>query len=196
MFENFRADLARYLRPEMSLRDRVIEVALNQGLWAIAVYRFGRWVYTRRPPLVGPALHGLYLAASKTVEMASGVFLHPSNQIGPGLYIGHPGSIHLNPEAVMGSQCSLSQEVTLGTAAGGHEGAPVVGDRVYLGAGAKVIGKVHIGSDVNVAANSLVLADVPDGVTVMGVPARVIFKPGPTAAAKLGSTASSTKPTN
>ena len=82
----------------------------------------------------------------------------------------------------MGANCTLSQEVTLGTSAGGREGAPVVGDNVYLGAGAKVIGQVRVGDGANVAANSLVVTDVPDGATVMGVPARVMFKPSAQAA--------------
>ncbi len=183
MFDDFRADVRRYLSPGMSVRDRVFEVALHQGLWAIAVYRFGRWVYTRRPPVVGPALQVAYLAASKAIEITAGVYIYPGNDIGPGLYIGHPGGIHLNPDVKMGANCTVSQEVTLGTSAGGRAGAPVVGDGVYLGAGAKIIGEVKIGNGAHVAANSLVVADVVEGSTVMGVPARVMFKPAPAATA-------------
>ena len=167
----------------MTTRDKVVEVALHPAVWAIGVYRFGRWVYTRRPPVVGPPLQLAYLAASKAVEITSGIHLYPSNEIGPGLYIGHTGSIHLNPGAKIGRNVSLSQEVTLGTSAGGREGAPVIGDDVYLGAGAKVIGNVKVGRGANIAANSLVIADVPEGSTVMGVPARVMFRPDKAAAA-------------
>ena len=167
----------------MSARDKVVEVALHPAVWAIAVYRFGRWVHTKHPPVVGPPLQLAYLAASKAVEITSGIHLYPSNDIGPGLYIGHTGSIHLNPGARVGRNVSLSQEVTLGTSAGGREGAPVIGDDVYLGAGAKVIGNVKVGAGSNIAANSLVIADVPEGSTVMGVPARVMFRPDRTAAA-------------
>ena len=196
LFENFRADVKRYLTPGMSLRDRVFEVALHQGLWATAVYRFGRWVYTKRPPLVGPALQVAYLAASKAMEITTGVYIYPGNDIGPGLYIGHPGGIHLNPDVKMGANCTLSQEVTLGTSAGGRSGAPLVGDNVYLGAGAKVIGEVKIGNGANVAANSLVVADVPEGATVMGVPGRVMFKPAAAAAPAPAATATATATAN
>ncbi len=186
MLDNFRADLRRYMSPGMSARDKVVEVALHPAVWAIAVYRFGRWVYTRRPPFVGPPLQLAYLAASKAIEITSGIHLYPSNDIGPGLYIGHTGSIHLNPAAKVGRNVSVSQEVTLGTAAGGREGAPVIGDDVYLGAGAKVIGNVKVGAGSSVAANSLVIADVPEGSTVMGVPARVMFRPDKPAAVPSG----------
>lgn len=176
MFENFRADLRRYLTPGMSLRDKVMEVGLNPAVWAIGCYRFGRWAYSDREPVKAPA-RVAYLAVSKVVEIVTDVHIYPGNDIGPGLYIGHTGSIHLNPDAKLGKECTISHEVTLGSSAGGREGAPVIGDRVYLGAGAKVIGAVTVGEGANVAANSLVVADVPAGATVMGVPARVMFRP-------------------
>jgi serine O-acetyltransferase len=64
--------------------------------------------------------------------------------------------------------------VTIGTSAGGRAGAPTIGDEAYVGAGAKVIGSIRVGTGAKIAANSLVVTDVAEGATVMGVPARVV----------------------
>ena len=98
-------------------------------------------------------------------------------QVGSGLYIGHWGGIWINPNTIIGSNCNLSQEVSIGSAgkdsAFGH---PVIGDRVYIGPGAKIAGPIRIGSDVVVAANSLLTKNTPDNCLVIGVPAQITAK--------------------
>lgn len=99
--------------------------------------------------------------------------------IGPGLYIGHGFGIVVNSEAVIGSNCNLSQGVTMGQANRGHrKGACRLGDRVYLGPNVSVVGNVEIGSDVAVGANSVVVHDIPDRSVVVGSPGRIVSKAG------------------
>ena len=108
-----------------------------------------------------------------------GIAVEFTTEIGPGFYIGHFGGIVINRRVKIGRDCNISQGVTLGISnRGENAGCPVIGDRVFIGPGAKIFGAVRIGNDVAVAANAVVTKDVPDGVTVGGVPARVINHAG------------------
>jgi len=108
-----------------------------------------------------------------------GISIPYNTCIGPGLYIGHYGGIMVNSEVVIGRDCNINHEVTIGAKYGGRNpGIPVVGDRVYLGPGCKVIGGIGLGNDVAVGANSVVVDSVPDFGVVAGVPARMISSRG------------------
>jgi serine O-acetyltransferase len=89
-----------------------------------------------------------------------------------GLLLPHPNGIVIHPEAEVGPNCLLFQQVTLGV---GERGAPKLGGHVDVGAGAKVLGPVTIGCHARIGANAVVLINVPDGATAVGVPARVIY---------------------
>lgn len=96
-------------------------------------------------------------------------------EIGPGLYIGHFGCIHLNEHVVLGHTCNINQGVTIGKHnRGERRGCPRVGNRVYFGPGAKVFGGITIGDDVAIGANAVVTHDLPDHAVAVGIPARVI----------------------
>ncbi|MFA7027398.1 MAG: serine O-acetyltransferase [Sulfurovum sp.] len=104
-----------------------------------------------------------------------GIEIHPGAQIGRELYIGHWVGIVISPKAVIGENCYISHGVTIGMInSGNNAGVPVIGDRVYIGAGAKIIGNIKIGNDVAIGANAVVTKDIPSGVTVGGVPAKII----------------------
>jgi serine O-acetyltransferase len=94
-------------------------------------------------------------------------------KLGGGLMLPHPNGIVIHPDAEIGPNCLLFQQVTLG---GGAGGAPRIGGHVDIGAGAKILGAVTIGRHAQIGANAVVLDDVPDGATAVGVPARVIRK--------------------
>ena len=81
----------------------------------------------------------------------------------------------LHPETVMGRNCTLRHDVTIGTRSGDHD-VPVLGDDVEIGAGAKILGSIRIGNRVSIGANAVVLDDVPDDHLAVGVPARVFPK--------------------
>lgn len=89
-----------------------------------------------------------------------------------GLIMRHPNGIVIHPKARIGPNCLISQQVTIGV--GGTSGIPKVGGNVNIGAGAKILGGVSIGNHVFIGANSVVLTDVPDNCTAVGVPARII----------------------
>lgn len=95
--------------------------------------------------------------------------------IGPGLYIGHYGHVIINPKAVLGSNINIAVGVTIGQENRGKRiGAPIIGDKVWIGTNAVIVGKITIGSDVLIAPNSYVNFDVPDHSIVIGNPARII----------------------
>jgi Serine acetyltransferase len=100
-------------------------------------------------------------------------------QIGKGLYIGHFGGIVVSPSAVIGSNLNISQGTTIGVSSrGARMGAPVIGDSVYIAAGAKVFGKIFIGSNVAIGANAVVNKDIPDFSVVVGIPCHIISDKG------------------
>jgi serine O-acetyltransferase len=108
-----------------------------------------------------------------------GISIPYNTCIGPGLYIGHYGGIVVNDSVVIGYDCNINHEVTIGVKYGGRNpGVPVLGDRVYLGPGCKVIGGICLGNDVAVGANSVVVESVPDLGVAAGVPAKVISYKG------------------
>ncbi|NMM35751.1 MAG: serine acetyltransferase [Phycicoccus sp.] len=158
----WRADLARYPR----------RAWLNQpALWAIAVYRFGRWTRIAPGGVRGLA-HGLYFVLYSVVRLATGVDIPRSAQIGPGLMIHHFGGIIVSPLATIGSNCTMRHGVTIGSKIDDGP-VPVLGDGVVLGAYSQVLGDVRLGNRAVVGAMAVVLADVPEGGVAVGVAARV-----------------------
>lgn len=108
-----------------------------------------------------------------------GIELCRGTKVGEGLYIGHFGGIIISPGAVIGRNCNISQGVTIGVAGKDeNRGIPIIGDGVYIGAGAKVVGKIRVGNNVAIGANAVVTKDVPDNVVVGGIPAKIISMDG------------------
>ena len=100
-----------------------------------------------------------------------------SDNIGPGLYIGHAHNINVNPSTIIGKNCNLNKGCTLGKEnRGKRKGAPILGDNVWIGTNSVVVGKVHIGNDVLIAPNAYVNFDVPDHSIVLGNPGNIIKK--------------------
>lgn len=145
----------------------------EQSLWAIAVYRFGRWSDERTGGIVHWIFNRIYWMAFRWVETATGISFTKLAQIGPGLRIHHFGNIFLHSDVRIGARCTLRQGVTIGNR---EEGGPVpaVGDDVEFGAYAQVLGGIRIGDGARIGAMSVVLQDVPAGATAVGIPARII----------------------
>jgi serine O-acetyltransferase len=119
------------------------------------------------------------LLLQRVVEVWSGIGIAPQAIIGAGLYVGHFGQVIVNGNAVLGSNVNLSQGVTIGVGGRGERrGTPVIGDRVYIGPGAKLFGPVTVGNDVAVGANAVVTRDVANRAVVGGAPAKVINHQG------------------
>jgi serine O-acetyltransferase len=131
--------------------------------------------YLRQKGLVWRPGHYLCRIILSRYRVRFGISIPYNTRIGPGLYIGHCGGIVVNHDAVIGRDCNINHEVTIGAKYGGkNPGVPVLGDRVYLGPGCKVIGRICLGNDVAVGANSVVLESIPDSGVTAGVPAKVV----------------------
>lgn len=108
-----------------------------------------------------------------------GIMIPYLTKIDKGFYIGHFSCIVVSAEVLIGRNVNISQGVTIGqTYRGSHVGTPIIGDEVYIGPGAKIIGKIKIGRNVSIGANAVVTKDVPDNAVVAGVPARIISMDG------------------
>ncbi len=152
----------RYLQP----------ILFFKGYQAVQAYRVGHWLW-------GQGRFDLaYFVQMRTSEVF-GVDIHPAARIGRGIMIDHAHSIVIGETAVVGDNVSMLHSVTLG-GTGKEDGDrhPKIGDGVLIGAGAKVLGNIHVGRCSRIAAGSVVLQDVPHCTTVAGVPARVVGEAG------------------
>lgn len=170
----FSQDIARYRANGQNGKNLWLEPAV----WAVATYRLGNWLHVRRPfILIRIPLKIIAFFAYKFCEIFMEMQISSEAAIGEGLYVGHIGGVHINPEAVIGRNCDIAHRVTIGASAMGRKGAPVIGDEVYIGTGATLIGKIIVGSRAKIAANTLVIDNVAEGATVMGVPGRTMVSP-------------------
>lgn len=184
----YREDIARCVESERPTPLQLLRAVLRtEGLWALCTYRLGRWVHTRwsRPGLGALARFALALAwfvyssLEVWVSLLVDIQLHVTAKIGPGLYVGHFKSVHVGPNVRIGRNCNIGQMSWIAAAGPGFSpGAPVIGDRVYVGVGAKVIGPVTVGDDVAIGANAVVFDAVPEMAVVAGNPARIVSMKG------------------
>ncbi|HEY1057339.1 MAG TPA: serine acetyltransferase [Limnobacter sp.] len=145
----------------------------EQGLWALALYRYGRRV-DRMPKGIARRIHNrLYWLCYRVVETLTGIGLPKAATVGGGLRIWHFGGIFIHPRVVMGRNCTLRQGVTIGDK-GDNGAVPTIGQGVDFGAYAQVLGPVHVGDGAVIGAMAVVVKDVPAGATVVGNPARII----------------------
>jgi serine O-acetyltransferase len=165
MFEKLRVDLAAAAGDRV-LENGMLRVLLRFETPAVLCYRFSYWVVHLRVPVVRHLLMIPTLIWQRLNQMFIGCFISPDAEIGPGLVIHTPYAIFIPPVKI-GANCTMCTGTLISPACLG------VGDNVYFGAGCKVMGPVKIGNNVVVVANSLVLTDVPDNTTIMGVPARI-----------------------
>jgi serine O-acetyltransferase len=150
-------------------------VFLTQGFWAIFQYRFAHNCYKLKIPILRHFLLIICLIWQKTIEVITGITLPYSAQIGAGFYIGHFGGIIINPHVIIGSNCNISQGVTIGVSGRGEDrGVPVIGNNVYIGVNAVVVGKIKVGDNCVIAANSLLNKTIETNQVALGVPAVVV----------------------
>jgi serine O-acetyltransferase len=151
------------------------EGLLGLGFWALLVYRFGHARFAIGNKLLRAPWTVVYVVLHKLVEMFFGITIGSHAQIGRRLSIEHHGCIVIHGATVIGDDCLIRHGVTLGnTGPSDSWGAPRIGSRVQIGAGAKVLGDIAIGNDVIIGANAVVIRDVPDKSVVGGVPARIL----------------------
>jgi serine O-acetyltransferase len=172
MLTNFRMDLRQYFGSDVSFRS-VAYAFFEMSLWAIAVFRFGKWVQRIRIPLIRWPLMILYFFSYKVVEALSGIRISSESEIGPGLLIHNFGGVVIKGN--IGKNCVVVQGAQIVSRADGHSrGWPTLGDNVYVGSGAKILGNVRVGSNSRIGANAVVMKDIPDNSLVMPPECRVI----------------------
>jgi serine O-acetyltransferase len=164
MFEWIRSDMQRYRDSGGWYR--------RPGFWVSATYRFGSWCQRCRFAPLRYLLLIIHGFVALPWHLVRWVVLPSTARIGPGLCLHHPFNILIPPTTVMGEQCTISHEVTLGY--GPIPGMPRIGDRVTIGPGARVLGGITVGDDARIGANAVAIRDVPAGASLAVAPARVI----------------------
>lgn len=168
----FRADLAAVYDRDPACTRYLEPLLYFKGFHALVTHRFAHALWKR-----GRKDYALYLQSQGSKMFA--VDIHPAARFGKGIMLDHATGCVIGETAVIGDHCSLLHGVTLG-GSGKETGDrhPKIGDNVLVGAGAKVLGNIHVGNCSRIAAGSVVLSDVPRNVTVAGVPARVVGPAG------------------
>jgi serine O-acetyltransferase len=172
MLDNVRADLehARVINGlPPGWVSRWIKTPLNPGAVAVLNYRFGVWARRVRIPVIRQLLTLVAMLLHKVIEVVTGVEISSRAEIGPGLVVHTTHGVFI-AETRIGRNCVVQHGVAI------THGVRWVGDNVYFGPGAKVIGRAAIGNNVRVVANSVVMTDVADNLTVVGVPARIRWR--------------------
>ncbi len=166
------ADARNIQAKDPAARNLLEVVLLYPGFHILVYHRLAHWLYGHRR---------FFLArwVSQRGRRKTGIEIHPGAQIGPGLFIDHGMGIVMGETTVIGSNCTIYHQVTLGgTGKDVGKRHPTIGDNVLIGAGAKVLGPVNIGHNTRIAAGSVVLKDLPSNVTAAGVPAIIVRENG------------------
>jgi serine O-acetyltransferase len=177
MLDDLRLDVRHLLKaPTEAGRAGWFRAILDYGIQALIAYRLGRWIREapRHPVRWIPAvlLAPLYVLLAAWIRLAYDIRFEPSARIGPGLKVFHFGGIRLSG-CSLGEHCVIHQEVRVEPATAGGPG-PQVGNRVWIGPHARIVGPVRVGDGVTVAAGALVNRDVMAHALVVGSPARVV----------------------
>lgn len=168
MFDDLREDVRTVLERDPAARSRLEILCCYPGVQALFFYRLGHRLYRAHLYF----LARLVMAEARTL---TGIDIHPGARIGRRLFIDHGMGVVIGETAEIGDDVTIYQGVTLG-GTGKEKGKrhPTVGSRVLIASGAKVLGNITIGDDANIGGGAVVLRSVPDGATVVGVPARVV----------------------
>lgn len=167
MFKSLRYDVKSIMERDPAAKNGFMVLLLYSGLHAVCLHRISHWLYK----------HKLFFVArliSQLTRFLTGIEIHPGATIGRGLLIDHGSGVVIGETAIVGDNCTIYQGVTLG-GTGKEKGKrhPTIGNNVLIGAGAKVLGSFKVGDNSVIAANSVVLHEVPENSTCVGAPARV-----------------------
>ena len=168
MFKRLNELLTAYKENDPAARSKLSILLLYPGVHAIIWHRIAHWFYLKKCYFVSRLL-------SQGARRATGIEIHPGAQIGKRLVIDHGMGIVIGETTIIGDDCLLYQGVTLG-GSGKEKGKrhPTLGNNVLVGAGAKVLGSFKVGDNARIAANAVVLNEIPEHATAVGVPAKVV----------------------
>src|SRR3954470_6394214 len=167
-----REDVANVMQSDPAAKSRFEVFLCYAGLYAVWFYRVNHWLWN----------HGLFLAArwlSQVARFLTGIEIHPGAKIGRRLFIDHGMGVVIGETTTVGDDVTLYQGVTLGGTGKEHgKRHPSLEDGVVVGGGAKILGNITVGKNSRIGAGSVVLRNVPDNSTVVGVPGHIVFREG------------------
>lgn len=167
-----REDVACVLERDPAARSRLEVFLCYSGLHALWFHRINHWLWN----------HGFFLLArwlSQVARFLTGIEIHPGAKIGRRLFIDHGLGVVIGETSVVGDDVTLYQGVTLGGTGKEHgKRHPTIEENVVIGGGAKVLGNITVGRNCRIGAGSVVLRNVPENSTVVGVPGHIIFRDG------------------
>lgn len=164
MFENIKSDISRFSENDKFLFGVLLRGLLSQGFQALLVYRFFHWLRKKGIPS-----QPVRFLVERFIEITTGISIPAECKIGKGLRIHHFGGIIFHPSAELGDNCTIYHDVTIGDI-GGYGEAAKIGNSVFIGAGAKIIGDITIGSNCIIGANAVVNRNIENDSLVVGNP--------------------------
>lgn len=172
MLEHIKSDIESVKRRDPAARSTLEILLTYSGLHAVLMYRVSHWFYTKK-------LYTIARCISQIARLITGIEIHPGARIGKGFFIDHGSGVVIGETTEIGDYCLVYQGVTLG-GTGKEKGKrhPTLGNNVMVGAGARVLGPFKVGDNAKIAANAVVLEEVPPNCTAVGVPARIVRRNG------------------
>ncbi|GAB4164041.1 MAG: serine O-acetyltransferase [Geothermobacteraceae bacterium] len=179
MLKTLREDFKVVFERDPAVRS-VLEIILcYPGFHAVLFYRLAHWLWVRKFYLLGRFV-------SHLGRFFTGIEIHPGAKIGKGFFIDHGMGVVIGETAEIGDNCTLYHGVTLGGTSWAKEKRhPTLGNNVIIGSGAKVLGPFRVGDNSKVGSNSVVVKEVPDNSTVVGIPGKVVISEGQKAEPKV-----------
>ncbi len=168
LFQRTRENIQAVKLRDPAARSTLEILLTSPGVWATALHVPAHWLYCHDLKLLARVI-------SQLSRFFTGIEIHPGAKIGRGCLIDHGMAVVIGETAEVGDDCTIYQGVTLG-GTGKDQGKrhPTVGDRCLISTGAKVLGPITMGNDVRVGAGSVVLENIPDGCTVVGIPGHIV----------------------
>ena len=168
MFKLLKEELDSIMERDPAAKSRWEIYFLYSGFKALRSYRKAHWFYKHNMNFIARFI-------SQRCRKKTGIEIHPGAKIGRGLFIDHGMGVVIGETTEIGDNCTLYQNVTLGGTGKEHgKRHPTLGDNVLVGAGAKVLGPFKVGSNSRIAAGAVVLNEVPENSTAVGVPAKIV----------------------
>lgn len=177
LFDKLKQEIDSIMERDPAARSRAEVYFLYSGFRAVRMYRRANWFYRHNMKFIARFI-------SQRARHKTGIEIHPGATIGKGLFIDHGMGVVIGETAEVGDNCTIYQNVTLGGTGKDHgKRHPTLGNNVLVGSGAKVLGPFKVGDNARIAAGAVVLSEVPDNSTAVGVPAKIVrvngIKPAP-----------------
>ena len=168
MFKFIREEISAIMDRDPAARNAFEVFFMYPGFHAVFWHRLSHWLFKKKR-------YTLARYVSQTIRFWTGIEIHPGAKIGKGLFIDHGLGVIIGETTEIGDNCTIYQGVTLGgTGKDVGKRHPTIGNNVLIGAGAKVLGPFKVGDNSKIAANAVVLSEVPENTTCVGVPARIV----------------------